>query len=300
MKKNLFLVAMLFGIMPLFAQDENQKPTNDTVIIYNNHEIQIKENEKGLKVKVYDVDENEKTEIEPSYEIRYKGNNNVSINIPFVNEKETNGSRSYKALTPGVYYAYTMFSEKSFGQMSPDISQRGRSFEWGLHPIRCSIYHTKNNVFGVHTGLGISNTYIYFKKFNVLTEIDGKIAMVDLIGDSIISPNQPHKKDGKSFLRYWSLHIPVCVQLQFKTNTLLRIAAGVDFEWKFGMRSFARYDGTKHTISDDLNYNPINCNALFMISIHRIVISSKIALNDMFGHSDIGTYPFTIGIGLCM
>ena len=74
------------------------------------------------------------------------------------------------------------------------------------------------------------------------------------------------------------------------------------FEWRFGMRSFARYGGAKHTISDNLDYSPVGFNILFSLVFDNAVIFFRSGLTDMMKIKDLNghntnVYQMSLGFG---
>ena len=80
--------------------------------------------------------------------------------------------------------------------------------------------HTWNNHFGISTGLGISNAYNFFSHNQVLnTDPDHLAYFEPLIDYSSVDAHGPANNDAhRSFLRYWSLRLPVMLQLQWNLD----------------------------------------------------------------------------------
>jgi hypothetical protein len=204
---------------------------------------------------------------------------------------------------PTLYYSYLNMFDGTFGPTA-SVPIRSSSFEWGFY-FTSPVVHTWNNHFGISTGLGISNAYNFFSHNQVLnTDPDHLAYFEPLIDYSSVDAHGPANNDAhRSFLRYWSLRLPVMLQLQWNLdNAPMQIAAGAEFEWRFGMRSFARYGGAKHTISDNLDYSPVGFNILFSLVFDNAVIFFRSGLTDMMKIKDLNghntnVYQMSLGFG---
>lgn len=204
---------------------------------------------------------------------------------------------------PSLYYAYLDMRDGSFGPEA-SVPIRSSSFEWGMYSTS-EIYSTRNSRFGVSSGIGISNSYNFFTHDRVLRVDEDHNAFIQpLVQYSSEPGNGPETRFAhKSFLRYWSLRIPLMLQLQWDVNgSPLALAAGAEVELRFGVRSFAHYGGSKHTITNSLEYNPLGVNALFSLSFDDAVIFFRMGLGEMFtlknpGKDDMHIHQMAIGFG---
>lgn len=200
---------------------------------------------------------------------------------------------------PSLYYSYENMFTGTFGPEA-NIPLRSSSFEWGLYGTT-HVLTTQNGRFGISTGLGISNAYNYLTHDWVLAMNEENQAYLEpLITYSSVEGHGPANNYAhRSFVRYWSLRLPVMFELQWKIDgTPIGIAAGAELEWRFGMRSFARYGGAKHTITDNLNSNPVGFNVLFSLIFDDTVIFFRSGLTDMFNIKDCGDiYQMSLGFG---
>lgn len=204
---------------------------------------------------------------------------------------------------PDLYYGYLNLLSGSFGPEAY-VPLRSSSFEWGTYNQH-TIFMEKSGHFGMSWGLGISNSYNYFSHDVVLRKNDDGKAYFQLLDDySQLEGNGPRNAYAhRSFLRYWSLRLPIMMQVQWDINgTPLAVAAGVEAEWRFGVRSFARYGGAKHTITDALDYSPVGLNAIVSLAGDDGVIFARFGLTDFFGVYDTrgnysNMYQMTIGFG---
>lgn len=206
-----------------------------------------------------------------------------------------------KGLHPGLpdlYYSFLNMTKGSFGPEA-NVPLRPSSFEWGMYsPV--TIFCTGGGHFGMATGLGISNSYNFFDHSKVLVMNDGNSEFQQLYDYSSIEGNGPVTNLAhRSFLRYWSLRLPLTMQLQWNIDgNWVTISAGAEIEWRFGVRSFAKYGGSKHTISNDLDYNPLGVNALVSLGFDDTVIFARMGLTEMFKSDKLNDiYQFAFGFG---
>ncbi len=204
---------------------------------------------------------------------------------------------------PDWYYGALNMNCSTFGPEA-QIPLRSSSFEWGTYNQK-TIFCTADNHFGMSWGLGISNSYNFFAHDMVLREDnDGKACFQTLNayssehGNGLVT-NYAHR----SFLRYWSLRLPVQLHFQCSVNnTPVALAAGIEAEWRFGVRSFARYGGSKHTITKSLDYSPVGFNAVFSASGGNFDIFMRFGLTDFLMVRDMtgdmtDLYQMMIGFG---
>lgn len=311
MKKLLLSAAvMLLSVASVFAQGI------DTTLVVKNHEIKIYDNANKIDVRVYELKDSVRVSKEPIYQSRYNFEKNgsdrtVTISMPFSGGKDNTcyrdndsviekygckrHSRRLKQALPILYFNYLNMADGAFGAKSNLIPQRPVSIEWGMYcPV--TIFKTgKKTVFGMATGLGFSNSYNHFDTRYVMKN--------DASGDANIFTLSQHT-DGKfvdaskSYLRYWSFRLPLTMQLQWKVGKRpLSVSAGAEVEWRFGMRSFSKYDGAKRLVEDKLNYKPFGCNALFQVGYAGVILFTRFGLTDMFGSHAFKANQFTAGIG---
>lgn len=313
MIKKLFLAAaMLFTTVGVFAQEP------DTTVIFNNYQYNITDNDESIQIKIYEMKDGKKLSNEALYESNYRKKRNSDGNtsrFSFSKNKdqefvwEETGTAVFSSTSrwfnnelkqplPSLYFSHLQMTEGPFGPMAPNMHQRPSSFEWGLY-FPTTIFCTKGGHFGMATGLGISNSYNYFSHDWVLAMVDGNSTFVPL-SEYSLEEGPVNNYAHRSFLRYWSLRLPLTMQLQFKVNKwdYLSFSAGAELEWRFGMRSFARYGGAKHTISNDLDYNAIGVNALFQVGFNDIIVFGRMGLTEFFNSKNLNDmYQMSIGIG---
>lgn len=319
--KRFILISVL---MALVGSAFSQEIKTDTTFIVNSNKIQVIDNKDGLKIKVYEINEDGYTSINPYYESRYESSfvsddsdNNIHIQIPivpgFVKKqnivvKETeNNQKQYKIKCfnpayPNIYYSFSQMYDDSFMFESSVFSQKPKSFEWGMYLFDQELCYNKSRTLGLVTALGISNTYNFFNNKTVLATDNGTPYIYNFNDGGEIVPEGMSDRTyvDKSFLRYWSLRLPVSVQIQWRLSyKVMAFSVGPELEWRLGMKSITRYDGEKHVVADDLNYKPLGVNVLTTLKFQDFVLFGRFGLTQMFG-ADIKAVPFNVGFGFAL
>lgn len=329
MKRLVFLATFMALFGTAFSQEEIK---TDTTLIINDNKIQIIDSSEGLKIEVYSIDDEGYTPINPYYEVRYEtefsksadDGKGVVVKFPLVpdyvinesdirvmekhlsNEAESDKQitksfriKTFDAIFPSLYFSYSQLADAPFQFSSSVFQQRPISFEWGSYIFGVKMCSNRSNTLGLTAGLGISNTYNYMNNNTVLADDNGNPYIYDLekAGQVVPEGMEGLTSVSKSFVRYWSMRLPVNVQVQWRVGyNKMALSVGPELEWRFGMRSFARYYGAKHVVSKELNYKPLAVNALMLLSYDDIVLFGRFALTDMFGDA-LKAAPFNIGIG---
>lgn len=324
--KRLVLLSML---MTLVVKVFSQEIKNDTVfvvnsnnveILINNNKVKIVDGFNGLKINVFSIGEDGEFENHPYYESRYENNvssktetRNISINFPikpsFIKDDKSPELKfqRFEPIYPTIYYAYSALVRTNNLMLNP---QRANSFEWGSYFSQFELCHNKKKTFGLTASLGISNTYNYFD-YVLGTHYEEAINS-DNCTYFYYGGNNQDVPDGlvedvnmrdikKSYLRYWSLRMPVSAQLQWRVGgKKMAFSFGPELEWRFAMKSKIKYeDGGKHTVSDNLAYNPFGVNALAVFSFRDFVIFGRAGLTQIFNKNNShGSYvPVNLGVG---
>lgn len=311
-------------MMAFFGNAFSQEIKTDTTFIVNSNKIQVVDGKNGLKIKVYEMTQDGYVSVNPYYESRYEGSftndesgSNTYIQLPivpgFVKKqnivvKETeNNQKQYKIKCfnpayPNIYYSFSQMYDDSFMFESSVFSQKPKSFEWGMYLFDQELCYNKSRTLGLVTALGISNTYNFFSNRTVFAADNGTPYIYDFNDGGEVIPEGMGGRTyvDKSFLRYWSLRLPVSVQIQWRLSyKVMAFSVGPELEWRFGMRSITRYDGEKHVVADDLNYKPLGVNVLTTLKFQDFVLFGRFGLTQMFG-ADIKAVPFNVGFGFAL
>ena len=319
--KRFILISVL---MAFFGNAFSQEIKTDTTFIVNSNKIQVVDGKNGLKIKVYEMTQDGYVSVNPYYESRYEGSftndkseSNTYIQLPIVPSfvkkqnvvvKETEDNQKqykikyFESAFPSIYYSYSQLYDDSFMFESSAFSQRPNSFEWGMYLFDEEICYNKSRTLGLVTALGISNTYNFFNNKTVLATDNGTPYIYNFNNGGEIVPEGMSNRTyvDKSYLRYWSLRLPVSLQIQWRLSyKVMALSVGPELEWRFGMRSKVKYDGEKHVVANDINYNPLGVNILTTLKFQDFVIFGRFGLTKMFG-STLNAVPFNVGFGLTL
>lgn len=328
-------MTLAFNVISQETKNDTIVVNGDKVeILINNNKVKIVDSPNGLKINVFSMTENGEAERNPYYESRYENDvnsvtekKNVTINIPIkptfikddkyvTDDKGTKMKfRSFDPIYPTIYYAYSAMTHPITKNDWGVPSLKANSFEWGSYIVQFDICHNKRKSFGLTTALGISNTYNHFSNSILGTSreitngameltylyhiITYDIPMPDGVENHTMAILNGELED--SFLRYWSLRLPISVQFQWRLGyNKMAFSFGPEFEWRFAMKSFIEYDGNKYLVSDKLAYNPFGVNALAVLSFRDFVIFGRTGLTYLFNQKRSPEYvlPVNIGIGL--
>ena len=329
--KRIVLVSILITLVVNVFSQETKNDTiviangNNVEVLINNNKVKIVDSFNGLKINVYSVTEDGEFEKNPYYESRYENNivskterRNVAINIPinptFIKDDSDSEDdktpqlkfRYFEPIYPTIYYAYSTLAQTNRLVIIPLMSN---SFEWGSYFSQFKLYHNKKNTFGLTSALGISNTYNYLNcvlgTHNHPGTNSNNCTYFYYGSDMEEAPDGwGNVMDGrvkKSYLRYWSLRMPISVQLKWRVgNNAMAFSFGPEFEWRFAMKSKVKFEkGGKYTVSDNIAYNPFGVNALAVFSFRDFVIFGRAGLIDLFNRNNSHEHfvPVNLGIG---
>ena len=180
----------------------------------------------------------------------------------------------------------------SFGN-SDALSQGNSSYEWGMY-LGAVDYALGKNM-GASIGIGFSRTSIRFKGNNVI--------YMGSDDNMYFGPLKSLPDLDKSWIRYWSLRIPVTIGWETRKFGL---SAGAELEWRTMFKARAKYNGSKHTIVDEPEYSPLAVNLIMNANVGEIVLTGRLGVTDLMNiHSsykksgtDFHLTPFMIGVGL--
>lgn len=316
----------------------SQEIKNDTVfvsgdnveVLINNNKVKISDSPNGLKINVFTITEDGEVEKDPYYESRYendinnvKEKRNITVSFPIIptfikDDKHVNDDkgtklkfRYFEPIYPTIYYAYSAMFDTDDFMMQP---QRANSFEWGSYFSQVKIYSNKKNTFGLTAAIGVSNTY-NFSDYILGTHKnptgsgsstyfyygdEGQV-IPDGMENILVDVTSDYKKLEKSYLRYWSLRIPISAQFKWRVGyKKMAFSLGPELEWRFAARSKVKFeDIEKRTVSDNLAYNPLGVNVLAVFAFEDFVIFGRAGLTQMFNQqkSHITVVPCNLGIG---
>lgn len=288
--KHISLLLFLLVSMQVFAQESIPQ---DTTIYLNGRKIVVREKNDKIKVKIYEATAGSDTiENAQIFEGVYLDGRSIEqttiVSVPFVKK-----TKRYR-FEPHYAAFYAGFDKLSGGtlQYSAAVPQiAGKSWEWGINPFCGGIALTRDNHWGVTAALGIAR---------IVHKLDNNLGFEKVDGVTACVPAPEGVEYQKSWLRYWAFRLPVSIEWQTKFGSSRAfIAAGPEVEWRVGIKSRAKYDGGKHTLSDKLNTHPLGVNLLLQAGYGWFGFNARFALTSFF-EKDKGpeVYPASLGVAL--
>ena len=223
---------------------------------------------------------------------------NKSEKKPVSKKEQKNVSKTYRYYGPGhtpdFYLGINMLTTDDPRVITPELPQKvGKGFELGFAVGQWGYHMTKN--IGVNTALYITRSRYWIDNSQYLnyTRIipNQKVALYSGTYDGSTV------KQG--YLRYWSLRVPICLELSSASRRGPFIAVGPESEYRFG--DVSKVDVIENderiTVTKGINVNPLGLNAVARIGINDFGITARYSFTSLFLDDDpVKTYPFMIGI----
>lgn len=214
-------------------------------------------------------------------------------------KNKKNVSKSYRYYGPGhtpdLYFGINMLCNDRPPMLTEGLPQKsGKGFEFGIAVGQWGYHMTKN--IGVNTAFYITrsrywigdNMYLDYR-----TKLDGTSSLV--LTDDMID----RREVKQGYLRYWSLRVPLCLEISSASSRGPFIAVGPEIEYRFGDVSKVDFVGEKkgEILAKGIDVNPLGLNAVARIGINDFGILARYSLTSLFLKDEpVQTYPFMIGI----
>ena len=227
------------------------------------------------------------------YEV-YDNNGNKTESKSDDPKTKKNVSKSYRYYGPGhtpdFYFGINLLCTDRPPVLTPDLPQKpGKGFEFGFAIGQWGYHMTKN--IGVNTALYLTRSRYWFDKGQYLNyNINKDFKFVnDPIGDREVK---------QGYLRYWSLRVPLCLEISSASSRGPFIAVGPEIEYRFGDVSIVEYQGGKsEKLIKGTNVNPLGLNAVLRVGISDFGLIARYSFNSLFlNDQPLQTYPFMIGV----
>lgn len=288
--KHLFLMVFLMASLSAMAQENISQ---DTTLYLNGRKVVIKEGNGKIKVKMYETrSTNDSIENPQIFEGVYLDGRSIErttiVSVPFV--KKRKNIYAFDPHYPTVYFGFNKLGGKTF-RYSTEVPQiASKSWEWGINFFTGGIAITNDNHWGVTSAFGIAR---------MVYKLDNNYGFEKIDGITVYKPAAEGINYQKSWLRYWAFRLPVSLEWQTKFGSRRAfIAAGPELEWRVGIKSRAKYNGDKHTLSSNLNANPLGVNLLLQAGYSNFAINARFALTPLFEkNKGPELYPASLGIG---
>lgn len=214
-------------------------------------------------------------------------------------KNKKNVSKSYRYYGPGhtpdFYFGVNLLCTDDPFTLSPDFPQKpGKGFELGFAVGQWGYHMTKN--VGINTALYITRSRYWigdnkYLDYNRNMSIGKKVDFMEGYFE------RQEVKQG--YLRYWSLRVPLCLEISSASSRGPFIAIGPEIEYRFG--DVSKVDVTEQkklqTVSHGINVNPLGVNAVARIGINDFGIIARYSFTSLFLNSDpVQTYPFMVGL----
>ena len=206
-----------------------------------------------------------------------------------------NVSKSYRYYGPGhtpdLYVGINLLCTDQPPTLTQDFPQKpGKGFEFGVALGQWGYHMTKN--LGINTAFYLTRSRYWIDSNRYLGYKDDKS-----IGLTNAQIDGNEVKQG--YLRYWSVRVPLCIEISSASRRGPFIAVGPELEYRFADVSKVDYYGKKkgEKIIRGINVNPLGVNAVARVGINDFGIIARYSFNSLFMNDEpVQTYPFMIGI----
>lgn len=217
---------------------------------------------------------------------------------PVSKKEQKNVSKTYRYYgpghTPSFYLGVNMLTTDDPMVMVPGLPQKqGKGFELGFAVGQWG-YHMTRNI-GVNTAFYITRSRYWIDNGQFLDYTSNRTGGQKI--DLFDTYDGHQAKQG--YLRYWSLRVPICLEISSASRRGPFIAVGPEIEYRFADVSKVDLIGKddRVTVADGINVNPIGLNAVARIGINDFGITARYSFTSLFLDDDpVKTYPFMIGI----
>ena len=214
-------------------------------------------------------------------------------------KNKKNVSKSYRYYGPGhtpdFYFGVNMLCTDQPPTLTEGLPQKpGKGFEFGIAVGQWG-YHMTRNV-GINTAFYVTRSRYWIDNGQYLVydrnvNATSKITLIDTPFDG--------KEVKQGYLRYWSVRVPLCLEISSASSRGPFIAVGPEIEYRFGDVSKVDVVEEKkpQTVVKGINVNPLGLNAVARIGINDFGIMARYSFTSLFLDDDpVQTYPFMIGI----
>ena len=214
-------------------------------------------------------------------------------------KNKKNVSKSYRYYGPGhtpdFYFGVNLLCTDRPPMITEGFPQKpGKGFELGFAVGQWGYHMTKN--IGINTAFYITRSRYWFDNNQYLSynrdpssPYSFKLDDVAIDGDEV--------KQG--YLRYWSLRVPLCLEISSASSRGPFIAVGPEIEYRFADVSVIDLYGKKkpEKYIKGVNVNPLGLNAVARVGINDFGIIARYSFTSLFLKDDpVQTYPFMIGL----
>lgn len=217
---------------------------------------------------------------------------------PVSKKEQKNVSKTYRYYGPGhtpdFYFGVNLLTTDDPMVVTPGLPQKqGKGFELGFAVGQWGYHMTKN--IGVNTAFYITRSRYWIDNGQYLNYTANPLAdkKIDLFS------TYDGRQVQQGYLRYWSLRVPICLEISSASRRGPFIAFGPEIEYRFGDVSKIDIvnEDDRVTVANGINVNPLGLNAVARIGINDFGITARYSFTSLFLDDDpVKTYPFMIGI----
>jgi len=217
---------------------------------------------------------------------------------PVSKKEQKNVSKTYRYYGPGhtpdFYFGVNLLTTDDPMVVTPGLPQKqGKGFELGFAVGQWG-YHMTRNI-GINTAFYITRSRYWIDNGQYLNYTTNPLAdkKIDLFS------TYDGRQVQQGYLRYWSLRVPICLEISSASRRGPFIAFGPEIEYRFGDVSKIDIvnEDDRVTVANGINVNPLGLNAVARIGINDFGITARYSFTSLFLDDDpVKTYPFMIGI----
>ncbi len=196
--------------------------------------------------------------------------------------------------TPDFYLGINLLCDNQSLALTDGIPQKaGKGFELGINLGQWGYYLCKNINLNTALYLSRSRYWIGNSQYLNYTTDASNVTALRLTSDPVGG-----KTVKQGYIRYWSLRVPLCLELCSASSKGPFVAVGPELEYRFADVSKVKYvDGGKDKLVKGIDINPLALNAVARIGINDFGIIARYSFTSLFSHnSPVETYPFTLAI----
>lgn len=289
MKRILFLLSLMLS-MTAMAQESIPQ---DTTVYINGRKININEQNGKIKVKMFNTNAlKDSVEDVQVFEGVYLDGRSIErstiISTPF--SKTRKNAYHFEPHYPVFYFGFNKSASNAFRYSSSLPQINSKSWEWGINLCNSGVPITSDGHWGITSALGFAR---------IVYKLDDNYGIEKIDGITVYKPASGDIEYDKSWLRYWTFRLPISLEWQTRFGSgKAFVSTGIEAEWRTGIVSKAKYNGKKHTLSDELNTNPLGLNLLIQAGYRNFGFYSRFGLTPLF-EKEKGPklYPSSIGFG---
>ena len=277
--KQLLLTLAFVAAIPVMAAEEN-----DTTIHYANKQIVLSTDSVSLNVAVYNNDGSTLVKTKETSFVDGQEVERFFVSSPFVPVRKKSGRTFYGSL-PDFYIGVNLLNGGK--EMH---SQDVKSLEWGTTFFQVGVGLNSSNTLGIVSGFQFGFIHNHFQTNYMLDDNDGTPIIV----------KNPAEKVKTSFIKYTYWKVPIMLEWRnLNPSKLVFLGLGCSFDIKGNIKSKYRINSKRHTVSRNLDTNPVGLNLEAYFGIKYVSIYAHYSLTKLM-NSGPACHPFGIGIGFDM